>query len=127
MATTVAGIALNENIVWTNRNQYSEIVQAHQRTVGGAFIVWEKQLSKGRTITLVAMQDQGWLTQAQVDSLQSIANTPGSEFDITIGDFTARAVFDHSSGPAFTAVPFVYTNDTGVEMYYTGTIKLVTV
>ena len=80
----LGGVSLNDEIVWEDRDQSSQVAQTVKRTLGGKPIITSSSLLKGRPITLRATQDRGWLKKTTVDALIDLANVPGGVYQLQI-------------------------------------------
>jgi len=117
---------LNINLTWPDRDYTYQVEQERRRTLGGSQVVWSQQASGGRPITLVAVQDQGWLTKAQKDAVYAMAAVSGGQFTLVIGVDSFNVVFRHDEAPAVEFSPLISRAVDLVEDYFVGTIKLVT-
>lgn len=127
MAIVLGGVTLSPNMMWTDRYQHSPVVQDTRITLGGTLVVHSNVLSSGRPITLEALSDQGWLTKAQVEAVQLIADVSGATYTLTIGSESYNVMFRHHEGDAVSMTPLI-TRATPLDGdYFVGTIKLMTV
>ena len=122
---TLGGYALNSNIIWTDRDSWSPIVQTVKRTLGGKIVVASSPLEKGRPITLTATQDQGWITLPQRNILKQMAEIPGAIFVLVIDDETFNVMFRHEEPPAVDFKPLIDRTNPEVGDYFLGQIKLI--
>lgn len=127
MAIILNGTTLNPNMVWGERYGYSPVAQEVQRTLGGVPVVYSQPLQAGIPITLVATDTQGWLTKAMLDAVQSYANTPGAQYELTIGVETFNVVFRHHEAPAVAFRPLIERAVPLAGDYFVGEIKLMTI
>jgi len=127
MAIVLGGVTLSDHMVWEDEFIYASVAQSALRTLGGNIKIYSQQLNKGLPITLVAATDQGWLTKAQVQSIQALANAAGATYGLTIGSDSFSVVFRHSDPPAFEASALDQIGAQAPAGYYTATIKLLTV
>lgn len=127
MAIELGGVTLSPHMLWVDEVEYSDVEQSTLRTLGGDLRIYSQSLTKGRPITLVASDDQGWLTRDQVDSVRALASAAGNIYTLVIGIQTFSVVFRHEEPPAFAAQPLVFRVDAPSTDYYTATIKLMTV
>jgi hypothetical protein len=116
---------LGDDIVWTDRFKVSTVAQTSYRTLGGNQIFFSQGLIGGRSITLQAFQDTGWLTEDQVLSLSLMASSPGEVYPLVIGDESFDVRFRHEEPPALEMEPLV--DGFQPSNYFKGTIKLITV
>lgn len=104
---TLGGVALNNNLYWSDRWSWHAADKTVTRTLAGNVVTFNAGLIEGRPITLQALDDQGWLTYAQVQSLYALAQTPGTIYALTIPqrvtEVLADPTLDTGSGWAPTA------------------------
>jgi hypothetical protein len=127
MAITLGGVSLPDGMIWQDEFQQDMVAQTTLRTLGGTLKVREQGLSGGRNITLAAIEDQGWLTRAQVEAIQPLTLEAGNTYTLVIGVQTFTVKFRHSDPPAFEATPLIYRTTQVATDYFTATIKLMTV
>lgn len=127
MAIVLGGITLNPNMVWAERYAFAPVFQEVQTTLGGAPVVYTRNRTAGRPITLVAADDQGWLTKAMSDAVQTSANVAGAVYALTIGDESFDVVFRHHEAPAVNLRPLITRAVPLAGDYFVGEIKLMTV
>lgn len=101
---TFNGLVLNPNMVWQDCLLTSNVVDVEKRTIGQKLLVFSRVLVSGMPITLVALEDQGWLTVAQVKQLRAWNAIPGV-YDLIINSSAFRVRFDNTDGNS--AVSFV--------------------
>lgn len=127
MAILLGNTTLNPNMVWVDRYAYSPVVQEVQTTLDGYPVVYTRSRTAGMPITLVALEDQGWLTKAMADAVQTSALLPGAVFELVIGDETFSVVFRHHDAPAVIFRPLITRAVPLPEDYFVGEIKLMTI
>lgn len=124
---TLGGVALNPSMrigdLYENRN----VSQSTVRSLGGALKIFHSPLVAGRSITLEAGDDYGWITKAVSDQINEMANVAGATYELNINGLSYTAVFRHNDPPAYTAAPLVYRTAQQEEDLFTCTIKLLTV
>lgn len=82
--TSLGGVDLNNNLIWEDRWAYATADHTTTRTLGGKVVVFSAGLAAGRPITLIAREDQGWLTLEQVEAVYGIAQTPGATYPLQL-------------------------------------------
>ncbi len=127
MAITLGGVTLSTHMIWEDEDTYSSVASSVKRTLAGNLVVRDQQLSLGRSITLVAKEDQGWLTKTQVDQVRALADVAGAAYSLDTGYQTFLVKFRHHESPAFIADALIKRNNADPGDYYTCTIKLMTV
>jgi hypothetical protein len=124
---TLGGVSITTGMTWSDKIKYAPVAQNVRRTVGGTPIIDYGLLSKGRPVTLTSLEDQGWLTLAQVESLQALADVPGAVYTLTIAGETHFVMFRHHDQPALEMSPLIPRSTPVAGDWYAGTIKLMTV
>lgn len=124
---TLGGTYLNPNLFWTDRSQWSPVLQTVKRTVAGRAVVSYGSTSNVRPITLVALEDQGWLDKAQYDYLQSAAIVAGAIYPLVIGSESFSVMFRHQEAPALELRPLITRSVPLDGDYFVGTIKLMAI
>jgi len=81
---TLNGITLNNNLFWEDRWSFQTADKTVTRTLGGNVVTFNASLIKGRPITLVATEDQGWLTLTQVEQMAALADVAGAIYSLVI-------------------------------------------
>ncbi len=127
MAITLDGFALSPHMLWTDRHAYNQVEQTSIRTLGGRLKMFSANLVKGRPITLKAVQDQGWLTLAQVNNVEAKAAVAGATYALVVGTESFDVMFRHTDGLPFEATPLISRIEEADSDYYTCTLKLITV
>jgi hypothetical protein len=99
------------------------------RTLGLKTIWWESRIVSGQEIDLVALEDQGWLTAGQVQTLQAMASEPGAIYTLVVGDRgTWRVRFRNEDPPSLDLEPVLPEGPDWDDVpFWRGTIKLITV
>lgn len=121
-------VVLSDHMEWNDKyDSSSRVAQTMRRTLGGMPVVVTQRLSLGVPITLEATQRQGWLTKAQVEAVDALAQAEGAVYNLTIGADTFTVMFRHHEPPAFSAEPLDQIGAQAPDGYYTATIKLMTV
>lgn len=127
MARSLGALALPDgdqqgSIDWVDRYEPASVAQSAVRTLGGSPVVFSQALTRGRPITLEAVERVCWLTQAMVDTLLGMAAQPGASFAFLWDAEAHSVVFRHHEPPALEVTPIYPHAD-----QYTGRIKLMTV
>jgi hypothetical protein len=71
MAITLGGISLPDFVI-DQEFAWTGIESAVDRTVGGAPIVWEREIS-GEALDLVGTADMAWATRATIQAVRNLA------------------------------------------------------
>ena len=92
MALTLNGLALPDDLLWSDKYDWTPTEQTETRTLTGALIIETAQKQGGRPITLTGSEDSGWATKIQVDAVFAMLSitTPmvltlqdGTTFNVT--------------------------------------------
>ena len=123
----LGGVNLTPHLIWSDEVDFSPVAQSVSRTLGGGVVVYSGGLVSGQPVTLVSVNDQGWITKAEVDAIQALADVPGNVMTLAIGTQSFSVMFRHHEAPAFTAKPLVFRVDAPPTDYFLTTIKLMRV
>ena len=124
---TLGSVTLNPNMVWAERFGYSPVIQEVQTTLDGNPVIYTRTRSAGMPITLVALDDQGWLTKEMADAVNLLAQDPSTLLPLTIGADVFNVVFRHHESPAVALRPLITRAVPLPGDYFVGEIKLMTV
>jgi hypothetical protein len=127
MAIILGTTTLNPNMVWAERFSYSQVIQEVQTTLDGSPVIYTRNRQNGMPITLIALEDQGWLTKAMADAVQLAAQAAGATFSLTVGAETFNVIFRHHEAPAVSLRPLLTRAVPLPEDYFVGEIKLMTI
>ncbi len=119
---TLDGIALPDGLEWIDQYASSPIAQSVLRTLGGALVTYQQNLTDGMPITLLAQDRVAWFDQTQVNSIKVIADVAGGIYSLDLDGDVYNVMFRHQEPPAVDFAPVMPHAD-----YYFGTIKLMTV
>jgi hypothetical protein len=124
MSIVLGGQELNPNLFWSDKAAWSPVIHTVRRTVAGRAVVSYGNISNIRPITLVALQDQGWVDKVQYDFLQTIAQVDGAIYQLEIGVDIFRVMFRHQDSPALELSPLITRSVPLDGDYFIGSIKL---
>lgn len=119
--TTSAVLEL-PNMVWVDEFAWTPAVHNTARTITGALLVRSGLRQAGRPITLQG----GWLTRAQLTTLQGWIDTPGLSMTLLHAGQTFTVVADHESG-ALEAPPVVDYHTPAAGDFYAPRLRLLTI
>lgn len=122
MAITLGGVTLPDLVIG-DEYAWTGIEAAVDMTVGGAPIVWEREVS-GQPLDLVGGDDWGWITRTTLESLKALAAVARSTYTLSFEgtDYTVR--FRHEEG-ALEATPIIpRPNHDGTDYYRGVRIRL---
>ncbi|KJU81505.1 transmembrane protein [Candidatus Magnetobacterium bavaricum] len=107
----------NDTLTWTGL--YATV----NRTLDGNLVVFESYVS-GRPVTLVAQQDSGWLTYAQVQALLIMAGAINTTYTLIFEDHIHNVRFRNEDSPSVDVTPILSRPNHESNDYFTGKIKL---
>lgn len=85
MTTTIGGIQLDRDMIFSNEYNYSLVSSEVTPTLGGGMVIQEFQLPEiGRYINLVSTDSQGMQKKSTVDQLKALSNIMGQTFPLVI-------------------------------------------
>lgn len=95
-------ITLPGDLNWSDEFSWSPVVQSQEYAISGSLIVEEWTKLAGRPITLQGSDNRSWINKSTVLQLQALAELPGKEIALQLGDGRSfTVIMDHSSGSAF--------------------------
>lgn len=121
------GIVLNHSMQWVERYHSQDVGQEVRRTITGRVAVFSAPQVGGRSITLLATEDSGWLTKEVVDYMLSFASVPGAVYPLIFRDESYAVMFRHNDPPAVDMTPLIYRHAAQGTDFLIGQIKLITV
>lgn len=138
MTATLAGIALPDDIQWTDEFTAWRVGQVIRPTLTGALIVQEAALQAGRPITLQGFDDGGSryvapITLAQLNALRALEEIAGAAPMTLVllgaGETTRtfNVLFRRTDGPAIEARPIKYQIPAEAGDWFLATIRLIQV
>lgn len=102
--TSIASIALPDDVIWTDEHEWTPVKQSASRTLGGRLIVEYGQLIVGRPITL----NCHWLSFTTLNQLIVLRDEPGVTMLLTLSDGRVlNTLFRHSEGDPVKATPVI--------------------
>ena len=102
---TSATIELGRDLVWTDRHDWSPVVDSEERTVTGGLVVEPWVRDGGRPITLASdSNDFGLLRRATVETLDAWAGEAGLEMVLDFHGEVHDVMFRHNDSAAVSAV-----------------------
>lgn len=123
---TLNGIALSDELLWSDEFEEKGIAQTIKTTLSGGVVVYSAK-SNSRNITLESLSDQGWMIRDDVLQLQLIASQTNGVFTLSLRGVDYSVMFRHNEAPAFKATPVLHVASPSGGTYYTVSIKLLTV
>ena len=121
-------ITLPDDLLWINEFEWNPVEQTTERSLTGALLVQEGQLSHGRPIVLSGGSEAGWVSRLTVKNLFALSKAANKTMSLTLPDGRQFSViFDRSNGnhvEAQQVLPFAYPEDS--DQYFI-TLRLLTV
>jgi hypothetical protein len=121
-------VPLNNAMQWTDRFASHSVGSSAYRTLGGGLVVFRAGLLNGRTITLSATNEHGWLKWAHLEPLLEWAAISDSNqrFKLTFFTEEYEVVFAHHESPAVDFAPLRAMQLT-TDNWFIGSLRLITV
>ncbi|MFK0570084.1 hypothetical protein [Endozoicomonas sp.] len=120
-------ITLPDDLLWINEFEWNPVEQNVERSLTGALLVQERQITHGRTIVLSGGNEAGWVSRLTVKNLFALSKAANKTMSLTLPDGRQFSViFDRSNGSPVEAqqvLPFAYPEDS--DQYFLK-IKLLT-
>ncbi len=124
----VNAISLDDDLYWSDENNWFPVEQSVERTVTGAMIVDVATRVGGRPITLQPeTEDSAWMTYAVVEQLRNWAAVAGKTLTLTLRGVTRTVMFRHHDGSALDATPVVHFSDVDAADQYRVTLRFMEV
>ena len=121
-------ITLPDDLLWINEFDWNPVEQTTERSLTGALLVQEGQLTHGRPIVLSGNGEAGWVSRLTVKSLFALSKAANKTMTLTLPDNRQFSViFDRLNGTPIEAqqvLPFAYPGDSD---QYLLTLRLLTV
>jgi hypothetical protein len=119
-------IELPDNMVWKNHNSNLGLTAVTSRSLNGTLVIYEAELGN-QNIDLVAEENSGWLTHAQVLALRNLAKSAGATYTLEYEGDIITVRFRHEDSPVLDITPLITRPNPQDSDYYYGTIKLMEV
>ncbi|MBO9484675.1 hypothetical protein [Salinisphaera sp. G21_0] len=121
-------ITLPDDLLWINEFEWNLVEQTTERSLTGALLVQEGQLTHGRPIVLSGNGQAGWVSRLTVKNLFTLSKAVSKTMTLKLPDNRQFSViFDRSNGAPIEAqqlMPFAYPDDSN---QYLLTLRLLTV
>lgn len=134
---SLGGVALPRGVNWLNRYQHPVQGQTLIRMLDGGVDQYAQDNPMGRSIVLEIARPACYLSLAQMQSLQALEASVGTQYTLAWGDYTTSwattnytVIFDFSNGPAISMSPgeVKHVSSVGADaLIFEGTINLLTV
>ena len=125
MTTTIGGITLDNDPIWTDVNSRPDLSAQAYTAIDGTDIVLEAERGAHFPITLEATEKTGWLKGSTVDALRELSGERGGSYTLSLngGSYTVRFRNELDGG----AIQMSYLIDTSApndDTWYIGKIHL---
>ena len=125
---TLDDITLPDDLLWINEFDWNPVAQSTERSLSGALLVQEGQLSQGRSVVLSGNGEAGWVSRLTVKNLYALSKAANKTMSLTLPDSRQFSViFDRANGSGVETrqlIPFAYPDDDDL---YLVTLRLLTV
>ena len=88
-------LQLPPEMAWPDEFAWSPVQQSSERSITGELVIDVAAAVGGRQITLQGGEDFGWMTRADVATLETWRAIPGAEFTLSMRGVSRVVVFDH--------------------------------
>lgn len=92
MAFILNTIALPEELHWSDRYDWTAVLQDVEVGLAGTFLVEESDQLSGRPITLLGKSDECWINKSGLDAIDALLSIPGLEMSLDLGVDGIRSV-----------------------------------
>jgi len=105
---SVFSVSLPKDLQWADELTWNAVAQSTEYSLTGALLIQEGVRQKGRTITLVGLDNMAWITRDVGLKLLNMANTPGLVMKLKFLSsvhpypvlFSHNVMFRHFEAPA---------------------------
>lgn len=125
MTTTIGGITLDNDPIWTDKNSRPDLAAQAHTAIDGTEIILEAERGAHFPVTLEATEKTGWLKGSTVDSLRRLSGVKGVSYTLSLNgeSYTVRFRNEVDGG----AIRMSYLIDTSApndDTWYIGKIHL---
>lgn len=99
---SLGSVILRNGMVWEEEKQYTGVIQEVRQTLGGRSRIYSRAGCGPVPITLSSLDDQGWMSIADVDTLTAMAKDPEGCYTLQLGARSYEVYFRHYEPPVFT-------------------------
>lgn len=101
-------VTLSSDLRWSDENNWHPVAQTVQRGLTGSLIIQAAAMTKGRPITLEAMDDEsGAMLRSVVAQLRNWTAVPGQQLTLTLRGIARTVIFRHHDGGGLESRPFI--------------------
>jgi len=123
---TLGAIQIPRGMVWVDEFDWNPVEKSIEYSITGALLIDSGVRLAGRTITLQADTDAGWITRATLLALQALAVTPEGVHTLTLADARTFTV-QFAPGECITATPIARPELPSNAHPYVATVRLIEV
>jgi hypothetical protein len=123
---TLGAIQIPRGMVWVDEFAWQPVEKSAEYSITGALLIDSGVRLAGRTITLQADTDAGWITRATLLALQALAVTPEGVHTLTLADARTFTV-QFAPGECITATPIARPELPSSSHPYVATLRLIEV
>jgi hypothetical protein len=120
----ITTIEIDDGLAWADEFAWQPVAQSVKRSITGALIVTQQDMTAGQPMTLAAeADDKGWITRAQLLQCRTWASTKGLVLTLTYRG-TAYSVIWRLQDGAIDARPVMPWLDDDLQDDYRATLRL---
>ena len=123
---TLGLIQIPRGMVWVDEFAWQPVEKSAEYSITGALLIDSGVRLAGRTITLQADTDAGWITRATLLALQALAATPEGVHTLTLAD-TRTFTVQFAPGECIAATPVARPELPPSHHPYVATVRLIEV
>lgn len=123
---TLGATQIPRGMVWVDELDWHAVEKSQTYSITGALIFDIGVKQAGRTITLQAEEEAGWITRATLMTLRAQAAEPGQVFELTLADGRVFAV-QFAAGDPIQARPIARPELPSDAHPYIATVRLIEV
>jgi hypothetical protein len=128
MATTIGGVSLDHDPIWTDKYSYPDLMATAYTAIDGSEILFERERGKQYPITLEATTETGWLRGSTIDAIKELSRVRGATYELTLGGDTYLVRFRNEiDGGAIQMNYLVSTTAPSDDTWYVGKVYLMCV
>ena len=128
MSIVLDGLTLPDELIWTDKYEWTGVVSNSQYTLGGKNIIQQSKIEQnaGRVITLGTDDEGAWITKTNLDNLFLKAQILDYTMILVLHDLTQYSVqFRHTDPPVIEAIPINAGRNPGSGAFYDLILRLV--
>lgn len=110
-------LALPDDLSWTDEFTYSPVLQSTERSITGALIVDEVDLTGGTPITLQGTDTSAWIARATLRQLQAWAAVGGTVMTLDLRGESFDVIFAREQSAISAALVIDYADPVDTDHY----------